>query len=146
MAYCTLDQLTDRYGEQFLIELSDRGALAPETPEVDTDLFARAISDAGAEIDGYLLGRYLLPIPNPPPLLVDLAQRMAIYKAHAAIVPEKIRDDYKDALKTLALIAAGTIRLPGVDGAETVGSGLSGGVQMTEAERPMTVKSMKGYI
>lgn len=146
MAYCTLDQLKDRYSERFLVELSDRALDAPETPAVDEDLFDRAIADAGAEIDGYLLGRYRLPIGNPPPMLVDLALRMAIYKAHAAVVPDKIREDYKDAIKTLQLIANNTIRLPGVDGAEATGSGLTGGVQMTDPERPMTVSSMKGYI
>lgn len=146
MAYCTIAQLTDRYSERFLLELSDRALLAPADPVIDADLFDRAIADAGAEIDGYLLGRYRLPIDNPPPMLIDLALRMAIYKAHAAVVPDKIRDDYKDAIKTLQLIANNTIRLPGIDGAEATGSGLTGGVQMTDPERPMTVASMKGYI
>lgn len=146
LAYCTIAQLSDRYSERFLLELSDRALTVSDDPAIDAAMFERAIADASAEIDGYLLGRYRLPIDNPPPLLVDLAQRMAIYKAHATMVPEKIRDDYKDALKTLALIANATIRLAGVDGAEADGSGLSGGVQMTEPERPMTVQSMKGYI
>jgi len=146
MPYCTIAQLIDRYSERFLVELSDRADAAPETPAVDSGLFDRAIADACAEIDGYLLGRYRLPIDAPPPLLIDLAQRMAIYKAHAAIVPEKIRDDYKDALKTLLLIAQGAIRLPGLDGAESTGSGLAGGVQMTAPDRPMTNQTMKGYI
>lgn len=146
MAYCTIDQLKDRYSERFLLELSDRALGAPDVPSVDEDLFERAIADAGAEIDGYLLGRYRLPIVQVPPMLVDLALRMAIYKAHAAVVPDKIREDYKDAIKTLQLVMRNELRIPGLDGVEVPSSGLAGGVQMTDPERPMTVESMRGYI
>lgn len=143
MAYCSLDQLTDRYGARLLIELSDRGEAPPEAP--DADLFARAIADADALIDGYLFGRYALPVSDVPALLVDLSQRIAVYKAHANVVSDKIRKDYDDALKVLTQIADGKVTL-NIAGAEPAGSGLSSGVTTNEPHRPLDADTMKGYI
>lgn len=145
MAYCSIDQLTVRYGAAMLQALSDRAELAPVTPAIDLDLFNRAISDADARIDGYLLGRYALPLVTPPALLVDLSQRIAIYNAHGQVAVEKIRLDYEDALKTLKEIASGVIRLS-IAGVEAPSSGLSGEVRTNDPERPLTADTMRGYI
>ncbi len=142
MAYCTLDELKARYSERMLIDVSDRDD--QPTGEIDAALVARAIADADAEIDGYLRGRYALPLQALPPQLVDLSLRIAIYKAHANVVTDKIRRDYEDAIKTLKLIAEGTVRLD-VAGVEPASSG-SSDVMMTETSRPMTVSSMRGFI
>lgn len=145
MTYCTIEQLTDRFGARMLQQLSDRGDFAPETPAIDADLFARAVADADAAIDGALLGRYTLPVASVPRLLTDLSIAISIYKAHGQTVPDKIRDDYRDAMKTLAQISEGKVRLD-IDGVELPSSGGDGEVLMTETDRPMTVQSMKGYI
>lgn len=145
MAYCTIDQLTDRYGATLLEALSDRALVAPGAPGIDADLFTRAITDADALIDGYLLGRYQLPIDPAPTLLADLSQRVTIYFAHGQVAPEKIRKDYDDAIRTLEKVAAGVIRLS-VAGVEPAASNGDGEVRVSETERPMTVESMKGYI
>lgn len=145
MAYCTIDQLTERYGALMLQQLSDRAETAPGSPAIDAELFDRAISDGDALIDGYLFGRYQLPFANVPTLLVDLSQRVAIYFAHGQVASDKIRKDYEDAVKTLERIAANTIRLQ-VDGVEPASSGQDGEVRITETERPLTVASLKGYI
>lgn len=142
MAYCTLTQLQDRYGLPFLIELSFRGDTAPTEP--DAALFTRALADADALIDGYLLGRYALPLSSLPSLLVDLSQRIAIYNAHANVAGDKIRNDYDDALKTLSAIARGDVRL-NIAGVEPTSSE-TGGVLATENDKPLTVDAMKGYI
>lgn len=142
MTYCDLDLLKQRYGERLLIDLSDRGDSVAGT--IDTGLITRAIADADAEIDGFLRGRYALPLKAVPPLLTDLSLRLSIYKAHTHTVSEKIRDDYRDAIRSLELIAKGEIRLD-IDGAEPASSGASD-VLMTETSRPITVASMKGFI
>lgn len=143
MAYCTIAQLTARYSAAFLIELSFRGDTAPTEP--DADLFARAIADAGALIDGFLKARYALPIAGEvPPLLIDLAQRVAIYNAHANVAGDKIRKDYDDAIKLLGQIGSGTVRLD-IAGAEPAGSGAQG-VRITDRDRPFTADNLKGYI
>ncbi|MDF2232176.1 DUF1320 domain-containing protein [Albimonas sp. CAU 1670] len=142
MSYATLQQLTDRYGERMLVMLTDRGETA--TRQIDGDTVDRALADADALIDGYLAGRYALPLAETPPLIVDLAQRIAIWNLHTSAADEKIEADYKDARATLKDIASGAARLP-VAGVEPPSSGASG-VRITDRERPMTEANMKGWI
>ena len=143
MSYCTLAQLTERYGATMLVQLSDRGGdEAPE--EADAELFDRAIADADALIDGYLRKRYALPLPALPRLVTDLSLRIAIYYAHGQVVTDKVRDDYRDALKTLEKIAQGLVELD-LDGAEPPASGASE-VRTNEPHRPFSADTMKGYI
>lgn len=142
MPYCTVEQLTERYGAAMLIALSDRAEVP--TGAVDADLIDRAIADADAVIDGYLKVRYALPLASPPRLVTDFSLRIAIYNAHAHVAAEKIVADYKEALRQLQQIAAGAMRLD-LAGAEPAGSG-SSEVRTNNPERPMTAETMKGYI
>jgi phage gp36-like protein len=142
MPYCTLDQLTDRYGEPLLVQLSDRGPVPAVVP--DADLFARAIADADALIDGYLKARYALPLSPVPALVTDLSQRIAIYNAHASSVGDKIKADHEMALKQLKDIASGLSRLDAA-GVEPAASDAAE-VLMSEPERPLSATSMKGWI
>jgi phage gp36-like protein len=142
MTYCTLAQLTDRYGEPMLVDLTDRAEVA--TGEIDEAVVDRALADADAAIDGYLKGRYQLPLASTPPLLADLAQAIAVYKLHRNTVSDKIKDDYGQALKALAQIASGTVRLD-VAGIEPTSSG-SSGVRTSDRPRDLTPENMKGFI
>lgn len=142
MTYCTIDQLQARYGLPLLLQVSDRGDTFPTEP--DQALFDRAIADADALIDGYLAGRYALPLAATPAILVDLSQAIAIYKAHPSVAAEKIRKDHDDALKILKGIAGGEIRLD-VAGVEPEGTA-SNEVLTNEPERPLSADTMKAYI
>lgn len=142
MSYATLQQLIDRFGEDMLVEVTDRAD--PPANEIDSSVVDRALADADALIDGYLKGRYLLPLASTPPLVCDLALAIAIYKMHRNVVSEKISDDYNAALKTLAQIAAGVVRLD-VAGVEPTASGTTG-VRTNDRERPLTPDSLKGWI
>jgi phage gp36-like protein len=142
MSYASLDILTDRYGENMLVMLTDRTDVP--TGMIDEDVVNRALSDTDAVIDGYLAARYALPVADVPPLLADLAQAIAIYKLHRTATDPKIEEDYKQALKTLEQIATGKVRLP-IDGVEPSGSGDTG-VRITDRERPLTAANMKGFI
>ena len=141
MAYCTLDQLIAQYGEALLAESTDRGDVS--TGEIDETAVQAAIDSADALIDGYLKLRYALPLATLPALVNELALPIALYKLHAAVASQKVRQDYDDALKLLAQINAGTVRLD-VAGAEPAASGASG-VRVTDRERPFTADSLKGY-
>lgn len=143
MAYLTQQQLTDRYGERLLVQLTDRAV--PASGIIDTTVIARALADTDALIDGYLASRYSLPLASTPPLLTDIAGEVAIYKLHRKSPDEKIRLDYDNALRRLADISKGVIRLS-VAGAEPEGSATSGTVRTNEPERPFTNDTMKGYI
>lgn len=142
MTYATQAELVERFGETMLIDLTDRAN--PPAGTIDAGVVADALADTDAMIDGYLLGRYLLPLAATPALLKDLAKAIAIYKLHGDSVADKIRADYQDALKTLDKIAAGTIRL-NVAGVEPVSSGASG-VKTTDRPRDFTPDNLKGFI
>lgn len=142
MTYSSLQLLTDRYGAQMLLDLTDRADVA--TGQIDTAIVDAALAGADALIDGYLQGIYALPLSPVPALISDLATVITIWRLHIGIPGEKIAKDYEDALKRLAQISAGTIKL-GVAGIETPGAGATG-VQVVDRERPFTAETMTGFI
>lgn len=142
MSYTTPGQLTDRYGRQMLVGLTDRDHIA--TGWLDEATVERAIADAGATIDGYLAVRYRLPLEAVPPLVADLAARIAIWNLHTAAADPKIEADYREAIRTLEGLSKGVLRLD-LDGAEPAAAGNSG-ARITDRDRPMTAENLKGYI
>lgn len=142
MPYASLQNLTDRVGAELLLQLADRST--PPTGAVDSAVIGRALSDTDAVIDGYIAGRYVLPLQSVPPLLVDLASSIALYKLHIVQPEGKIADDYKDAIASLVKISTGVIRLP-LAGVEPPSSG-SSGVDFTDRDRDLTPDNMRGLI
>lgn len=142
MSYATLQQLTDRFGEQLLLNLTDRAQ--PPAGEIDAAVVTRALTDTDAAIDGYLAGRYALPLAQVPPRVVDLALTIAIYKLHPFEPDPKITRDYEQAMKALQAIGRGDERLP-LEGAEPAATGNSG-VVTNDRERPFTEDNLKGFI
>ena len=143
MSYVTTDQLSDRYGSNMLVDLTDRGT--PASGAIDTDVVARAVADTAAVIDGHLAKRYTLPLSEVPALITDLAASIAIWKLHIYEPAGKIEADYKEAMRQLAAIAAGTITLPLASGTEAAGASGTG-ARITDRERPFTEDTMKGFI
>lgn len=142
MPYVTLEQLTKRFGERLLLQLTDRAT--PPADEIDSEIVDQEIANTGAVIDGYLARRYALPLAEVPPMLGDLALAIAIYKLHPFAPDPKIERDYDQALKTLMQISKGDALLP-LEGAEPASSGASG-VEVVDRERPFTEDNLKGFI
>lgn len=142
MTYASQANLTDRFGEAMLVALTDRGAVASGL--VDAAVIARALTDTDAMIDGFLATRYVLPLSEVPPLLVDLALQISIYKLHINDPDAKIGKDYDNALKMLRDIGAGAVRIQAA-GIEPASSNAQG-VQIVDRERPFTAANMKGFI
>lgn len=142
MAYATIDQLVDRYGERLLLQVTDRST--PPAGVIDTAVVDRALANTDATIDSYLAGRYALPLDQAPPLLTDLAQAITIYKLHPFAPDLKIEQDYKDAVASLDRIAKGVMRLP-IAGVEPVSSGAAG-VEVIDRDRDMTPENLRGFI
>lgn len=142
MSYATIQMLTDRYGEEMLIALTDHGEVA--TGIIDADTVARALTDTDGIIDGFLAGRYVLPLADVPPLVADIAQAITVWKLHRTTPSDKIKDDYKEAMAMLDRIARGTVTLSlaGVEPDTTSGSG----ARMTDRDRPMTAENLTGYV
>lgn len=57
---------------------------------------------------------------------------------------KKIAEDYRDALRTLREIAAGTIILTVATSAPSATGGT--GARLTDRERPLTAANLKGFI
>lgn len=143
MSYATQTQLIERAGEAMIIALSDRDAVA--TGVVNAAVVARALSDADAVIDGYLAGRYALPLASTPALICDLAQAIALYKLYTSDPEAKIKADYDQALRMLREIAKGEFRLTNLAGIAAASTDTSG-VLITDRDRPFTAQTMTGFI
>lgn len=142
MPYCTLQDLTDRFGERALVALTDRGAFAQGV--VDAATVARAIADTDATIDAYLAKRYALPLNPAQPLVKDIALSVAFWKLHTHAPDPKVEADYREALRQLQQLATGTMVLA-ADGAEAAGTGGTG-ARLTDRQRPFTETNMKGWV
>lgn len=142
MSYATLAGLTDRYGADMILRLTDRND--PPLGYPDQAVVQRALVDTDAMIDGYLRSRYRTPLREVPPQIADLALSIAIYKLHRWSPETKIKDDYDAAVKTLREIAAGVVVLT-VEGAIPEVTGGTG-ARITDRERPLTAENLKGYI
>jgi len=141
--YATLEQLRAKLGEQVMIQLTDRDI--PPTGAIVVAVVDQALADTDAMIDGFLAGRYRLPIEGGiPEQLPPIALAIAAYMLHPFTPDGKIKDDYVDARADLVRIADGKIRL-NIAGIEPVSSGATG-VQATDRERPLTAESLRGFI
>ncbi|MCK9468202.1 MAG: DUF1320 family protein [Porticoccaceae bacterium] len=121
MAYNTKQNMIDRYGEDELIQLTDRVAAGV----IDDAVLNQAIADAAAEIDGYLGGRYRLPLSSTPPILTVYACDIARFRLHDDIEVPQVERRYQDAIKFLRLAAEGKVQIgPATDGSKpTAASG-----------------------
>ncbi len=142
MTYTTLQQLTDRFGEATLIQLTDRAA--SPVGAIDAAVVTRALTDTDAVINGSLAKRYRLPLAAVPDLVADLALSIAIYKLHVFSPEPKIKDDYDQALRALRQIATGDQVLE-LAGLEPVTSGAFG-VVTSDRPRDLTPDNMRGFI
>jgi phage gp36-like protein len=107
MPYATQADLEARFGVDELTQLTDRvGAGVP-----DAGIIARALSDADAEIDGYLASRYALPLATVPPVLARIACDIARYRMWEDRASEEVRIRYEDARRALESIAKGVMSL-----------------------------------
>lgn len=109
--YCTLDDIEKHTSTPTLIQLtSDDGQEI-----VDKTVVEEALLYSSALIDGYLRGRYSLPLDICFPLLRVLAVDLSVYRLYSRRMrnemPEVIENAYKNAIATLRDIQKGVISL-----------------------------------
>ena len=109
--YCTLDDIEKHTSTPTLIQLtSDDGQEI-----VDKTVVEEAFLYSSALIDGYLRGRYSLPLDICFPLLRVLAVDLSVYRLYSRRMrnemPEVIETAYKNAIATLRDIQKGVISL-----------------------------------
>ena len=111
MPYCTIDDIEKQTSTSTLIQLSSDDS----QEEVNRVVVEEAIIFSSTLIDGYLRGRYNLPLNTHFPLLRILAIDLSIYRLYARRMrnemPEVIETAYKNAISTLRDIQKGVISL-----------------------------------
>lgn len=107
--YATQQDMIDRYGSPRLVELTD--IEEPRAGAIRSAVLGAKLADADAEIDGYLIGRYSLPLAAWPAILKVHACSIAWYRLLGAVADESARQDYQDAVGYLARVADGRISI-----------------------------------
>lgn len=136
MAYTTLADLELRFGSRELAKLTDRVA----GTVMDAAVIAQALNDADAEIDGYLAGRYALPLATVPAALAQIAGDIARHTLWGERRTAVVKDRYEEALRRLKEISRGTFRLD--VSAALPPAEASNGASVTEPSRPRVFKGL----
>jgi phage gp36-like protein len=124
--YATIGDLVKRFGEQEIIQLTDRDN---NTGTVDKVRAARALRDAVSLIHGYLAKRYTLPLNPVPSLATRWTCDLARWFLQPHDAPEQVKANYERTLAELREAATGELDLgadelaPWSGAAEIVGPG-----------------------
>ncbi|MDZ7655606.1 MAG: DUF1320 domain-containing protein [Sulfurimicrobium sp.] len=108
--YATIVDMIARFGEEQLVQLTDRLG----SGVLDETVIDQAIADASALVDGYLSGRYPVPLSPAPAILVGYACDLARYN----LFPDANLDDVntvrirqRDAIRFLEQVGQGKLSL-----------------------------------
>ena len=142
MSYATSDDLIARFGQAQLLLLADRD----NDGELDDDVIAPAIVDAGDIVDLSLRGLYALPLSPVPSVIVGITcdlTRTRLY-GQSTEVPESVLAADRAARSLLAQIASGAVTLDAAPAPETSeGTGLD---VETAGDAPVfTFDKLKGF-
>lgn len=139
MTYSTQQNMIDRFGEQELIELTDRAL----TGAINTTVLGQALTDADAEINAYLASRYTLPLASVPPTLSKFAADIARYQLYDTRASEQVKARYDDAIKFFKLLASGSLSL----GLDPVNQPVAdaGSVQVNASARVFSRSALSDY-
>lgn len=107
MTYCSAEDMEKRFSRHELVQLTDREGVGV----IDTNVLSAAINDASHLINGYLGGRYALPLSVIPSVLVKLCADIARYNLYDNAVPEVVEKHHKTALDFLKAVSKGEVRL-----------------------------------
>jgi len=112
MRYCTRADIGNAIPEMTLIQLSndDPAAMSPNESVIED-----GVRQAEELVDGYLRGRYNLPIDPVPTVLRDavvyLARHWLYQRRPEGALPDAVKDSRKDTIKLLESIRDGVVTL-----------------------------------
>ena len=104
--YATLQDMQSRFGIDLLCV-----AAVPGTDTLDEAVITQALADASSLIDGYLAGRYPLPLAHVPTALVPICCDIARHRLYGEQSPEQIGKRYDAALSFLKSVGKGELAL-----------------------------------
>lgn len=116
MTYATKPQLVDLYGEDELIQLTDREQ--PGTGAVVDAVLDRALATADGIVDGYVGTRYPVPLAVVPAVVASIAASITRWSLYGRTVPDAVDAAYKESMRQLRDIADGRMTLGVPAGAE----------------------------
>lgn len=112
MRYCTRADLGNAIPELTLIQLSNDDPSAEQPNEA---VIEDGVRQAEELVDGYLRGRYNLPLDPVPTVLRDavvyLARHWLYQRRPEGVLPEAVKDSRKDTIKLLESIRDGVVTL-----------------------------------
>ena len=117
MGYCSNSDVSAVIANDDLVQLTnDSGGSS-----VDTDKITDSINYVDNIIDGYLRGRYDLPLNTTPDELKHLAVDFTVYRLYSrrmyTDIPAVVKQKYDDVIKILEKIQIGTFNL-GIESTE----------------------------
>lgn len=131
------------------------GSLAAYSPSVQAAAtvaagrVAKAIADAGELIDGYVSGRYQVPLTVVPSLVKAIAVDIALYKIYMRrkkrAVPEMVQKAYDNATKLLGDIQAGKVTIGATPSGQQVPVTVGGVGSFVSGARICSRDTMKDY-
>lgn len=138
--YASHQDMIDRFGEQELIERTDR--VEPFTGAIVDPVLDVALADATEIVDGYVRSRYALPLPAPlPGILVPITCALVRRQLYEDEAPEAVLDGHKLAMDQLRDITAGRIVL---QVAGTPAAAEPDRAEVTGPERTFSRESLRG--
>lgn len=145
MSYATAQDVINRYPNRDLVQLTNED---PTATTVNETPITQALDDASAEIDGYIEGRFTLPLLDPPAVLNRLTTDIAMYRLQSLRPLHDLADArqrYEDAIAMLSKVAAGELTLGlSADGLEPPVA--EAAVETVQApERVFNRGNLKGY-
>lgn len=167
MPYATAAELLDRFDAEEIAQRADRGtprlvtaallraaaagdSLAAYTEDEQAAaatalaLIERALADAGSTIDGYLAGRYAVPLASPPTVVGRMACDLVRYYLHDGEMPEAVDKRHTAAVAWLRDVSAGKVSLGPDLGAAAQPKG--GSVEMVSDATAFGRKNSGGFI
>lgn len=117
--YCTPEEVRAAVKDDFLSNIVGDRYLETEDERTAAlgELIAAAIVDAGAEIDGYLGGRYPVPLDPAPKVIAKMCKDMAVYNLISRSGLDEQGQEksfltrYNSAIKFLTMVAEGRVSL-----------------------------------
>ena len=112
MRYCTREDIGKAIPELTLVQLSNDDPAAEQPSE---SVIEDGVRQAEELVDGYLRGRYVLPLDPVPTVLRDavvyLTRHWLYQRRPEGAIPDAVKDSRKDTIKLLESIRDGVVTL-----------------------------------
>lgn len=129
MPYATQAGMTVRFGEQELIQRTDR--TKPRQNVIDSAVLAAAMTRADGLVDDYLRTRYVVPLSPVPAQIQHAAESIARRYLYDDGVTEAVKSLYDEAIAYLLNVQSGKARLDSATAAPSTSAGVVGTAQFT---------------